>query len=150
MPCIGPLHRPRGGPKPDFDFAYLSHPPNNVPDILKLKSPLRCTKLAKVESISILSPGVWKVDGRWREMESDTVSTAEIITQITSQGNAEKTFENDTFLFCRRGMKSQSSNDKFFGGGFQPTKHSSSCKSHIYHASALIWSKTWEFLLMGG
>ena len=27
MPCIGPLHRPRGGPKPDFDFAYLSHPP---------------------------------------------------------------------------------------------------------------------------
>ena len=27
MPCIGPLHRPRGGPKPDFNFAYLSHPP---------------------------------------------------------------------------------------------------------------------------
>ena len=29
MPCIGPLHRPRGGPKPDFDFAYLSHPPTS-------------------------------------------------------------------------------------------------------------------------
>ena len=27
MPCIGPLHRPRGCPKPDFDFAYLSYPP---------------------------------------------------------------------------------------------------------------------------
>ena len=51
-------------------------------------------------------------------MESDTVSTAEIITQITSQGNAEKTFENDTFLFCRRGMKSQRSNDEFFGEEF--------------------------------
>ena len=23
MPCIGPLHRPRGCPKPDFDFAYI-------------------------------------------------------------------------------------------------------------------------------
>ena len=35
MPCIGPLHRPRGGPKPDFNFAYLSHPPSigdNVDD----------------------------------------------------------------------------------------------------------------------
>ena len=34
MPCIGPLHRPRGGPKPDFDFAYLSHPPIHEVDVL--------------------------------------------------------------------------------------------------------------------
>ena len=27
MPCIGPLHRPRGCPKPFFYFAYLKYPP---------------------------------------------------------------------------------------------------------------------------
>ena len=33
MPCIGPLHRPRGGPKPDFDFAHLSYPPTPLPEV---------------------------------------------------------------------------------------------------------------------
>ena len=40
-----------------------------------------------------------------KERKSDTVSTAEIITQITSQRNAQKTVENDTRVSQKKDEK---------------------------------------------
>ena len=69
MPCIGPLHRPRGGPKPDFNFAYLSHPPT-----LSCK----CHKSKKISSSQSLNGG-----GLWL-----TALVVNLWTKLSDVGNS--------------------------------------------------------------